>query len=189
LDELRNYLELFSISKELDVAPKDFLDFASSAIFWREQAKFEFTKNVSHILNLIIEIGNDLGITREELAFLDVRDILSCYSRSINISKVFEDSINRGKKQWEVSSNIELPNLITSVDEIYAFTEEDMYANFITEKVISGTPNYKLEDLEGTIALIESADPGYDWIFGRGILALITAWGGLIHIWQLDVTS
>jgi phosphohistidine swiveling domain-containing protein len=33
-------------------------------------------------------------------------------------------------------------------------------------------------DLEGKIALIPQADPGYDWLFGRGIAGLITLYGG-----------
>jgi len=32
--------------------------------------------------------------------------------------------------------------------------------------------------VDGKIVLIESADPGYDWIFSRSILGLITRFGG-----------
>jgi phosphoenolpyruvate-protein kinase (PTS system EI component) len=32
--------------------------------------------------------------------------------------------------------------------------------------------------LDGKIVLIESADPGFDWIFLRGITGLITCYGG-----------
>ena len=33
-------------------------------------------------------------------------------------------------------------------------------------------------DLEGRIAIIPNADPGFDWIFSRGIAGLITMYGG-----------
>ena len=33
-------------------------------------------------------------------------------------------------------------------------------------------------DLSGRIALIPNADPGFDWIFSRGIAGLITMYGG-----------
>ena len=33
-------------------------------------------------------------------------------------------------------------------------------------------------DLMDKIVLIESADPGYDWLFGSGIIGLITKYGG-----------
>jgi phosphohistidine swiveling domain-containing protein len=34
-------------------------------------------------------------------------------------------------------------------------------------------------NIAGHIVLIESADPGFDWIFGHGILALVTKFGGV----------
>ena len=34
-------------------------------------------------------------------------------------------------------------------------------------------------DLCGAIVLIPSADPGYDWIFSRGIKGFVTAYGGV----------
>jgi phosphoenolpyruvate-protein kinase (PTS system EI component) len=33
--------------------------------------------------------------------------------------------------------------------------------------------------LAGAIVFIPSADPGYDWIFTRGIAGLVTAYGGI----------
>ena len=55
--------------------------------------------------------------------------------------------------------------------------------NFITYKLIEGNvvflsskkSNLKLKD---KIVLIESADPGYDWLFGHNIKGLITKYGG-----------
>ena len=33
--------------------------------------------------------------------------------------------------------------------------------------------------LSGRIVLLPNADPGYDWIFSRGIAGFITAYGGM----------
>jgi phosphoenolpyruvate-protein kinase (PTS system EI component) len=33
-------------------------------------------------------------------------------------------------------------------------------------------------DIDGCIVLIESADPGFDWIFSHEILGLVTQYGG-----------
>jgi phosphoenolpyruvate-protein kinase (PTS system EI component) len=33
-------------------------------------------------------------------------------------------------------------------------------------------------DLSGAIVLVENADPGFDWLFGKRIGGLITAYGG-----------
>ena len=54
--------------------------------------------------------------------------------------------------------------------------------NFITLNTVSGhvamLNNAKQQDFEGCIAFIESADPGYDWIFSKGIVAFVTKYGG-----------
>ncbi len=54
--------------------------------------------------------------------------------------------------------------------------------NFITGKRITAPVRLlhvnEVPDLEGEIVLIESADPGFDWIFSRQIGGLITKYGG-----------
>jgi phosphoenolpyruvate-protein kinase (PTS system EI component) len=55
--------------------------------------------------------------------------------------------------------------------------------NFVTgHRVIAATCRATAGDpdaeLRGQIALIESADPGPDWVFARGIVGLVTKFGG-----------
>jgi phosphohistidine swiveling domain-containing protein len=50
--------------------------------------------------------------------------------------------------------------------------------NFVTQQTFSGDLVGVSVSLEGKAILIESADPGYDWVFLHGIGALITCWGG-----------
>tara|TARA_B100000003_G_C10790112_1_gene314509 strand:- start:374 stop:745 length:372 start_codon:yes stop_codon:yes gene_type:complete len=56
--------------------------------------------------------------------------------------------------------------------------------NFITTKSASGEVIFleqnmiKIPNISNKIILIESADPGYDWIFSRNIKALLTKYGG-----------
>ena len=38
--------------------------------------------------------------------------------------------------------------------------------------------NSKKDKISNKIVLIENADPGYDWLFGRNIAGLITMYGG-----------
>ena len=33
-------------------------------------------------------------------------------------------------------------------------------------------------DVNGKIVLLKAADPGYDWLFSKGIIGLITCYGG-----------
>ena len=56
--------------------------------------------------------------------------------------------------------------------------------NFISNKNISGKiiildGKSKNVNLKNKIAVIENADPGFDWIFSKGIKGLITKFGGV----------
>ena len=39
--------------------------------------------------------------------------------------------------------------------------------------------NFNTESLDGKIVFIQSADPGYDWIFSYGLSGLTTKYGGV----------
>ena len=56
--------------------------------------------------------------------------------------------------------------------------------NFITHKKITGdsinlSNSFQGNELTNKIILIENADPGYDWIFAKNPLGLITKYGGV----------
>jgi len=55
--------------------------------------------------------------------------------------------------------------------------------NFITSQRLEAplvhlTDSGADHELRGAIVCIESADPGYDWLFTRGIAGLVTCYGG-----------
>ena len=54
------------------------------------------------------------------------------------------------------------------------------YIEKITAKclLVRANQSMKMENLKGKIILVESADPGYDWLFLYGIAGLITKYGG-----------
>ena len=54
----------------------NFLNFVKNGLIQREKLKFEFTKNLSAVLELLAKYGKMLGITREELSHADICDIL-----------------------------------------------------------------------------------------------------------------
>ena len=56
-----------------------------------------------------------------------------------------------------------------------------MHPNFVTKTITAELLLLDKEDnkkLDGKIVVIESADPGFDWIFGYDIAGLITRYGG-----------
>jgi len=73
--------------------------------------------------------------------------------------------------------------LICNRRDIY-FPLQHACPNFITSRRTEGRPVFLHNresvalDLSGEIVCIESADPGFDWIFSMGIAGLITKFGG-----------
>ena len=53
--------------------------------------------------------------------------------------------------------------------------------NFITDQVVVAEISLADEpsDISGKIVCIQSADPGFDWIFSYDIAGFVTAWGGV----------
>jgi len=76
-----------------------------------------------------------------------------------------------------------LPETITSTNDLYVYEKNNNSGNFITQKSILGETlelnNFEnIKKIEEKILLIESADPGYDFIFSKKIKGLITKYGG-----------
>jgi phosphoenolpyruvate-protein kinase (PTS system EI component) len=56
---------------------------------------------------------------------------------------------------------------------------DDAFPNYITLNSATGFVQFEENsDLENSILMIPSADPGYDWIFSRNIAGFITKYGG-----------
>ena len=78
------------------------------------------------------------------------------------------------------------PDLITNETQFFAFEVPKNTPNFVTNENITSdliilTEANIIDDYEvlaNKIVLIESADPGFDWIFGARISGLITMYGG-----------
>lgn len=157
--------------------------FIKGAIEWREKAKFIFTKSVSDILKYIGEWGEKEGFSREEMSYLDIRIVKDVYNGSVDEKEVISNSITTGKKAFEEGEGIILPPLIVDEDTVKEFYYPDSQPNFITQNRVSGDVISLDNDIDSTeidnkILLIESADPGFDWIFSHEIKGFITKYGG-----------
>ena len=167
---------------QLDVDVIDLIYFMKSAIEAREYAKFIFTKNVSDFLKLLVEFCQEYSLEKDNVAFLDVKNLLSLYSTSRNVSSILLNSIEVGKKQYRETRSINLPPVITDENNAWSFGFSESQPNYITQKSYQGKVIHDLKstlDLSGMIVMIESADPGYDWIFSHKIGAFITMYGGI----------
>jgi hypothetical protein len=169
----------------LEVSPEALVDFISRSIVARERGKFEFMKSVNAILESAAQLGELLGLDREQVSFLSIGDLISLRAQST----VSADQAQLGRraayneKRWHVTRAMHLPDVIVHTEDVSAFTLESWRANFITHKKVSGPLVWVDEtpyaDLTGAIVAIRASDPGYDWIFAHPIAGLITEFGGV----------
>lgn len=162
----------------------DFFDFIIKTISLREQAKFEFTKSLSDSIELIASAGNELGFSRDELSYLTINDILRLRKlRKKDIQKIWRYKISTNKNQFAMNEFVELPPLIFSKNEFSIVPHYIAKPNYITKKRITANillinDLKQISEINSRIILIENADPGYDWIFGKNPSGLITKYGG-----------
>lgn len=166
----------------LGVSAHEFLNFAKRAIEGREWLKFNFSRNISAALDAIEIAGDQYGISLEDISHSDIRTLLEAnFTDQFNKSKIL-DSIARGKDRMTTRQEANLPLLISGPLDITVSRQFESQPNFITKKVItrataSISDGYN-QNLENKIVLIPSADPGYDWLFAKGISGLVTEFGG-----------
>ncbi len=151
------------------------------AIQARESVKFEFTKNLSNVLDLCVQLGSVLDISREELSYLEYYDLEKLKLNAISYADL-RGQVKLRQKNYEVTCSIELPSFIKNDIDFYCFERFTSQPNFVTVKKVEAIVQ-RLEfsdqaELKGKLVLISQADPGYDWLFGHGIAGLITQYGG-----------
>lgn len=163
---------------------ENLLIFITESIEGREYAKFEFTKHLSQILKYIEELGGRFDFAKEDLAHLDIQEILNLYSTLDNrdVKNIFNENIEKNKQFYQYTKAIKLPSVIVNPEDIYYYHTENTNGNFITLKKIKSVVITEIDilknTLQGKIICITSADPGYDYLFSKDIGGLITCYGG-----------
>ena len=156
-------------------------NFLKAAIEGREKAKFLFTRNLSDALECLAGFGGELGFSREDLSYVDIKTISRLNITCENAAAVLGRSIEEGQKRYQLTRTIALPSLITSPSDAWHISANSAEPNFVTQLSIRGpvVREQNRERLKGAIVMIPSADPGYDWLFSHGIGGLITTYGGV----------
>jgi phosphohistidine swiveling domain-containing protein len=180
IEQLRRIEQLLK-DHALDIDVLSLIEFIRAGIEGREYAKFVFTRSLSDALSLIKEMGEEYGVSVEDCAFIDYDAIRTLYSESGSVRERLLDSIARGKERYALTRNLSLPPVIASPEQVFAFHLPPSQPNFITRKCVTapvasvGDPP---EGFTGRILFVPSADPGFDWIFTRGISGFVTQFGG-----------
>lgn len=180
IEQLRRIEQLLK-EHELEIDVLSLIEFIKAGIEGREYAKFVFTRSLSDALSLIKEMGEEYGLSVEDCAFLDYDAIRTLYSESGSVRERLLDSIARGRERHALTRNLALPPVIASPDQAFAFHLPPSQPNFITRKCVTAavaSVRDPPEDFAGRILFVPSADPGFDWIFTRGISGFVTQFGG-----------
>ncbi|MGA3211820.1 MAG: adenylyl-sulfate kinase [Terriglobales bacterium] len=179
-EQLRRIEQLLK-EHELDIDVLSLIEFIKAGIEGREYAKFVFTRSLSGALSLIKRLGEDHGLSAEDCAFLNYDAIRTLYSESGSVHEALRDSVAQGRERYALTRNLMFPPVITSPDEVFAFHIPPSQPNFITRNSVTA-PAASIADppesFAGRILFVPSADPGFDWIFSRGISGLVTQFGG-----------
>ena len=175
------HIEQLLKEHELSIDVLSLIEFIKAGIEGREYAKFLFTQSLSYALSLVRQLGEEHGLSAEDCAFLDYGVIRTLYSESGSVGETLRQSVAQGKERHALTRNLVLPLIIASPAEVFAFHLPASQPNFITRKSVTapvasvGDPS---ESLAGRILFLPSADPGFDWIFTRGISGFVTQFGG-----------
>ncbi|MGM0702855.1 MAG: PEP-utilizing enzyme [Pseudomonadota bacterium] len=170
----------------IDISPSQLMEYCAKAIQGREWAKFVFTRSISDSLEIIAAWGQRMGLSREELSHIDVRHILDCLveTKGRSLEYHLRTLSNGNRAEYEVTAATRLPYLLVRPSDLVIVPMLLDEPNYVTLKSVRADcvhltgRDINPEVLDGKIVVIESADPGFDWIFTRDILGLITKFGG-----------
>ena len=166
---------------------KNFIKYIKESITLREYSKFIFSKSIDLIFENLKLFGKRLNLSKDDLSFLKINNITELYYNLSfnNIKKGFENEIIINKNDYYINHNLKLPETIITPQDIYFYNENENKINYVGNKsVISEICNLKKlklkqNYLKNKIVCIESADPGFDFIFLSNIKGLITKYGGV----------
>ncbi len=174
--------------KEIDlpVSPEEVFAYAGQAMMGREYAKFIFTKNLSDALECIAEWSETIGLTRDDVSFLTLHDLRETLQTPVTRDRetYFHEVAESRRTYAREMRGMRLGYIIRDIHDLYVVPLHRGAANFVTAKSIEGEgvllDNRMVgqTNLFNKIICIESADPGFDWIFTKGIMGLVTKFGG-----------
>jgi phosphohistidine swiveling domain-containing protein len=176
------HIERLLREHQLDHDVLGLIDFIKAGIEGREFAKFIFTRSLSDALLLVRQLGEDHGIAAEDCAFLDFAAIRDLYRGSGAVGARLRDSISTNKHRYALTQTLILPSLITAPEEICGFHLPPSQPNFVTQKCVTASIASIYDSpgsFAGKVLFIPSADPGFDWIFTRGVSGFVTQFGGV----------
>ena len=186
----RDFIKKLSYISEkynLDCSVDKLYEFLIESIKLREYLKFNFSKTISSTLDLIEALARYLKIDVKDMEYIDIEILLAglSYPNKTECANMFQNHIKSQIDCFKNNDNHTHNECITSLKDLFIIEHKTSKPNFITEEITSGKIK-KIDkncdtsiNLSDYIVLIDSADPGFDWIFASKIKGLITKYGGM----------
>ena len=95
------------------ITPEKFMEFIIQSKKNKEYLKFEFNKTISLMLDIIVRLGEKLGIAREDMSYMEISDLQSYHSRDSYI-----ESIEERRALYHAYSYLVLPDVIFGIGDI-----------------------------------------------------------------------
>ena len=181
----KKLINSFLKKNKLKLNFNEFINFLKNSIKEREYSKFVFTKSIDMIFDYLKIFGRRVGLNENDLAFVDIHNVVDLYYNlsKHDLRKKFSLEVNTNRIDYQTNLKLKLPETITSDNDVYYYFESENKINFAGNRKVSGEViaiNKKLNgNFSNKIIVIESADPGYDFLFSRNIKGLITKYGGV----------
>ena len=165
------------------------LEYVRAATVGREYGKFIFSRSVSDILEYVSVFGENHGLSRDQMSHIAFNNLLHISQSQASDDFKTEDYLKKISKsnanKHYLTNAIRLPQLLFDEAGVFVVPFQVSAPNFITHKnitapvlLLTSRMDIDISLLRDKIILIESADPGFDWIFAQNIVGLITKYGG-----------
>lgn len=183
----RQGLELLLKQSGIDVLDADALiAYVRRAIAAREHVKYLFTRVLSDALSALVHWGRLQGLSRDDLSFIPWPRLADCLYEPTHdhVDQQLLELAESGRRKMVAAQAFRFSHTLFDVSNLQIATQSRSVPNFVGSGKASGkiveikantSANIYIKDC---IVCIESADPGFDWIFTKAPCALITKFGG-----------
>jgi hypothetical protein len=153
--------------------------FIRSAIGARELGKFELSAWISDILTGLLQAGEKLGHSPDDVAFWRLGDVRGLIEGSLSPARL-RDRVEVRRERYAVTQRVHLPATMADPLEVHCFTTEPGQPTYVGTGTATGQVRLDPrpgDDLDG-IVVLTSADPGFEWLFSRPVKGIVTLYGG-----------
>jgi len=168
-DVIAKALEESNLNIEVD----KLVGFINGASELADSYRFEYAKSIGLLLDIIVRLGELIGIDKEDMSYLEIQDLDSYHSRDSYVM-----TIEARRNMYHAYSYLVLPDVIINVGDIDVIDIDEEIPDYLTDKCVSGEIAYYDEghdvDVTGKIVLLSKVTLAYDWIFTKDIKGIIT---------------